>query len=686
VTSSATPSGRRAVPPPGLPAQAFDAAPFTVAATWDADHRLAYANPRHRLLFGDAPIGTPFARACPDLAGVEFLTRMDGVQRTGEPYVFAALPVVLHLPGEGRVEKLFTCSLSPAVATDGLRGVLVVSTEVTGQIEAQQRILHRFQRLVAASRQKTLVADPAGRVLEVSGWEQVTGRTRAELIGDGWLDTAHPEDRPALEKAWRDAVREVPERFEHVYRLRIRDGSYRHCRLSAVPLREDGGLVEWVAGCSDIEEEWLEERRAALLARAAAVVGDASSADDSFAALSHVVVPALADQCGIYLLPDSPDVVPPSGGLTVRRVAATARRGLEARLPPLRDERVDPHAHSAFTHTALARTPARATFPPGQAPPGFPPPALAPWVAKAQAHSGVLVPVLVDGTVAAVVSAFVCGKREAISAQDTELIRDILEHAQGPLRNALELHRTRRVANALQHSLLTAPPHVPGLQISARYRASATTAEVGGDWYDSFLLPDGVASLVIGDVAGHDLAAAVTMSRMRNMLRGLAVDRTEPPGDIVRRLDLAAQCLGPEETTATCVFCRVEPLGDGHWRLNYAVAGHPPPLVVEADGTSRFLEESHGPLLGGISPEIPRGNALETVVPDSTLLLYTDGLVERPGEDIDTSLERLRQRAESMAMAPLEHFCDELVDRHNPDTTDDIALIALRTAPGPDDA
>ncbi|MDT0378518.1 SpoIIE family protein phosphatase [Streptomyces sp. DSM 42041] len=683
MTSSAGPRGRRTAPPPGLPAQAFDAAPFTVAATWDADHRLAYANPRHRGLFGDAPLGTPFARACPDLAGDEFLSRMDTVQRTGEPYVFTALPVVLHVPGEGSTEKLFTCSLSPAVAPDGLRGVLVVSTEVTGQIEAQRRILHRFQRLVGASEQKTLVADPAGRALELSGWEHVTGRTRAELIGDGWLDTAHPEDRPALEKAWRDAVRDVPERFEHVYRLRYRDGSYRHCRIGAVPLRDDGTLVEWVAGCSDIEEEWLEERRAALLARAAAVVGDAASAEESFAALSHVVVPALADQCGIYLLPDWPGEGSKAETLTVQRVAATARRGLEARLPPLRDEHVDPHVHSAFTHAALARVPARATFPPGQAPPGFAPPALAPWIVKAQAHSGVLVPVLVDGTVAAVVSAFVCGAREAISDQDTELIRDILEHAHGPLRNALELHRTRRVANALQHSLLTAPPHVPGLQISARYRASATTAEVGGDWYDSFLLPDGVASLVIGDVAGHDLAAAVTMSRMRNMLRGLAVDRTEPPGDIVRRLDLAAQCLGPEETTATCVFCRVEPMGDGHWRLNYAVAGHPPPLVVEADGSSRFLEASHGPLLGGISPEIPRGNALERLGPDCTLLLYTDGLVERPGEDIDTSLERLRERAETLVTAPLEDFCDELVDRHNPGTSDDIALIALRTEPDP---
>jgi PAS domain S-box-containing protein len=518
-------------------------------------------------------------------------------------------------------------------------------------------------------------------VVDVSGWEQVTGLSRADLVGRGWFAAAHPEDRRGLEEAWDRAVREIPERFDHVYRLRYRNGTHRHCRLSAVPLREDGVLVEWVAGCSDIEEEWLEERRSALLARAAAVVGDASTAEESFAALSHVVVPALADQCGIYLLPDPVEDGAGAEGLTVRRVAATARSGLESRLPPLRDERVDPHGHSAFTHAALARVPARASFPPGQAPPGFTPPGLAPWIVKAGAHSGVLVPVLVDGAVAAVVTAFVCGARDGISEEDTELIRDILEHAHGPLRTAMELHRTRRVANALQHSLLTAPPHVPGLQIVARYRASATTAEVGGDWYDSFLLPDGVVSLVIGDVAGHDLAAAVTMSRLRNMLRGLAVDRTEPPGDIIRRLDLAAQCLGPEETTATCAFCRVEPVGDGHWRLNYAVAGHPPPLVVDVDGGSRFLEESHGPLLGGVSPEIGRGNAYETIGPSSTLLLYTDGLIERPGEDIDTSLERLREWAESMATAPLENFCDALVARHNPETSDDTALIALRTEP-----
>ncbi|MFR9675985.1 SpoIIE family protein phosphatase [Streptomyces sp. TR06-5] len=667
-------------PPPGLPAQAFDAAPFTVAATWGAEHRLTYANPMHRRMFGEASPGDLFADAFPDLAGGEVLERMGEVRRTGEPSILTDLPVMLHLGGTGPEERLFSVSLSPSVAPGGARGVLVVATEVTGRVEEQRRLLLRFQRLVTASDQKTMVADPSGRVVDVSGWEQVTGRTRAELVGDGWLDVAHPDDRAGLEEAWRAAMREVPERFEYVYRLRYRDGAFRHCRLSAVPLRENGVLVEWVGGCSDIEEEWREERRSALLARAAAVVGDASSAVESFAALSHVIVPELADQCGIYLLPDSPERIR-TEGLTVQRVAATARHGLQHRLPPLGHERVDAQAHSAFSHAALDQVPARVSFPPGRPPSGFSSPSLAPWIARHGAHSGVLVPVLVDGVVAAVVSALVCGSRDPFSQEDTELIREILEHAHGHLHTALELQRARRVANALQHSLLTTPPQVVGLQITARYRPSTTSAEVGGDWYDSFLLPDGVVTLVIGDVAGHDLDAAVTMSRMRNMLRGLAVDRTEPPGDIVRRLDLAAQCLGPEETTATCVFSRVEPAGYGSWRLHYTVAGHLPPLVVDRGGGARFLEGAHGVLLGGVSPDAARKSATEIVARDSTVLLYTDGLIERPGEDLDTSLERLREHAESLSAVPLPDFCEELVTAHNPRTSDDTALIALRTAP-----
>ncbi len=123
-----------------------------------------------------------------------------------------------------------------------------------------------------------------------------------------------------------------------------------------------------------------------------------------------------------------------------------------------------------------------------------------------------------------------CGLRPPIEQDGVELLRQAFEQAHDTLRNVVRLQQARQFAVAMQHSLLAEPPHVPGLQITARYRPSPSAAEVGGDWYDSFVLPDGATMLVIGDVAYHDLRAATTMGQLRNMLRGLAVDRQEPPG------------------------------------------------------------------------------------------------------------------------------------------------------------
>jgi Stage II sporulation protein E (SpoIIE) len=165
------------------------------------------------------------------------------------------------------------------------------------------------------------------------------------------------------------------------------------------------------------------------------------------------------------------------------------------------------------------------------------------------------------------------------------------------------------------------------------------------------------------------------------MLRGLSIDRQEPPGEILRRLDGAIGTLYREET-ATCVLARVERAADGPRRLNYSVAGHPPPLMVAHDGGSRFLDEAPNHLLG-LLYDRPRRSAVEPLPPRSTLLLYTDGLVERPGEDLDDGLERLRRYSASLAREPLETFCDKLLAGLTFGGKDDIAMIALRLPPVP---
>ncbi|WP_343236168.1 PP2C family protein-serine/threonine phosphatase [Streptomyces arenae] len=136
----------------------------------------------------------------------------------------------------------------------------------------------------------------------------------------------------------------------------------------------------------------------------------------------------------------------------------------------------------------------------------------------------------------------------------------------------------------------------------------------------------------MGDVTGHDLRAAITMSQLRTMLRGIGCDRQEPPGRILHRLDLAHEILYPQ-ATATCLYALLDQDDDGGWTITYSSAGHPPPLLVTHEGDTHYLRGGRGLLLG-VDPSLPRHHATETLPARSTLLMYTDGLIERRGEDL----------------------------------------------------
>ncbi|MEV6312054.1 SpoIIE family protein phosphatase [Streptomyces sp. NPDC051840] len=250
----------------------------------------------------------------------------------------------------------------------------------------------------------------------------------------------------------------------------------------------------------------------------------------------------------------------------------------------------------------------------------------------------------------------------------------------GLVMEAAELfEQQRHVAETMQRQLLTPLPQVDHLTMAARYRPAESAAEVGGDWYDSFLLSDGVLTMVIGDVVGHDLRAAAHMAEVRNMLRALAWDRTEPPSLIMRRLD-EAMTHTSDAPMATCVFGRIEGPEGGPWQLQWVNAGHPPPLLVSADGEARFLDAGHGPLLG-LSSALHLGlgwpDARADLPPRSTLLLYTDGLVESRTRDLEAGLDSLRRHASALAGRDVEDFLDELLERIDP-SGDDVAMLVLR--------
>jgi serine phosphatase RsbU (regulator of sigma subunit) len=253
----------------------------------------------------------------------------------------------------------------------------------------------------------------------------------------------------------------------------------------------------------------------------------------------------------------------------------------------------------------------------------------------------------------------------------------IAAQAAAALDNALLYTGQRQVARALQANLLTPPPSTDRFALAARYVPALEHAEVGGDWYDSFVLPSGDTTVIVGDVVGHDLTAAACMAQLRNVVRSIAVDRGDDPGDIVRHADEVAAQLRITNF-ATLVFGRVETAVDGSLRLRWTNAGHPPPLLLNPDGHARLLR--HPPNLPlGIRPSDRRQDHVEALPAGSTLLLYTDGLVEGRHRTVGQGLDRLTATAEKLAALPLEQFCDGVVaDMSGPQTSDDIALIALR--------
>src|SRR3954470_23587661 len=242
----------------------------------------------------------------------------------------------------------------------------------------------------------------------------------------------------------------------------------------------------------------------------------------------------------------------------------------------------------------------------------------------------------------------------------------------------------QQVAERLQLSLLSPPVQPDHLELAVRYRPATQGVSIGGDWYDAFLQPDGDTVLVIGDVMGHDIEAAAAMGQVKTLVRGIGFDRQEEPAGLLRRVDHALVGLAVP-AMATALVCRVEQDADeraaGLRRLRWSSAGHPAPMLVDADGGVTDLNAPVGPPLGigWLGPRVD-GQALMTV--DSTLVLFTDGLFERRGVLLDEGRAEVRRLLEGSAGLPLDALCDRLLTHLVGDgVEDDVAVLAVRAHP-----
>ena len=240
-----------------------------------------------------------------------------------------------------------------------------------------------------------------------------------------------------------------------------------------------------------------------------------------------------------------------------------------------------------------------------------------------------------------------------------------------------QAEREHRIAETLQRSLLPDRlPEIPGIALAARYVPATGDLQVGGDWYDVVQLPNGQVAMAIGDVAGHGLRAASIMGQLRMALRAYVLE-DDSPASVVGRVHQLVQRLNQPEIV-TIAYLVFDPDSGS---LRFANAGHPPPLLIGPDGERRFLE-------GALAPPIGAAAYLDRFVEDATelrvgssLLLFTDGLVERRTASIHDGMTRLKA-ATADAPDDLEELCDRvLASMTGTEVTDDIALVALRPVP-----
>ncbi|PZS33244.1 MAG: hypothetical protein DLM59_06760 [Pseudonocardiales bacterium] len=422
------------------------------------------------------------------------------------------------------------------------------------------------------------------------------------------------------------------------------------------------------------EEAEKSHRRIVLLAEVSDTLATSLDVDAVLAKLVHLVVPRLADQCTVDLV-DAPGEPP--------RLLAVA--AITPRLEEL--------LHLTDSYLPRRRNPktmigkALAT---GQ-------PVLAAQVSEehlrrisiceeqAQYYldmelvSGLIVPLVARGQVLGALSMFTTRASGRVFGPDTvDLMTELLRRATLSVDNARLFTREHEAAETLQRSLLPDLPDLPDLDVAARYLPAATHAGVGGDLFDIFALPDGATAIAIGDVMGHDMQAAAAMGQLRSVLRSYAWEGAAP-GVVLDRMDQLVQSFEMAQL-ASALYARLEPGPDPETRLlRYSNAGHLPPLLQYPDGKARYLEDGHSVLIG-----VPGGHAraegVEPMPRGSTLLLYTDGLLEIRHRPLEPGLDELLATVQAHdPAAGAEALCAKvLATIEGQELRDDVALLAVR--------
>jgi PAS domain S-box-containing protein len=442
------------------------------------------------------------------------------------------------------------------------------------------------------------------------------------------------------------------------------------------------GALGWLVDVTERERAAaaLEQARARLdlLARASSDIGTTLDILQTCAELAELAVPELADRIAIELLDQvlrgedtNRDQPGNTGFVRLRRVivrdvqpgTAVAYREGDQIIAPLTHGRVAAlFRGEPVLVPSLADATSQVTYTPRHAD----------VLLARGVHSLMVVPLIARGTTLGVAAFCRADQPEPYDDADLQLVSDLASRAAVHIDNARLYAREHNTAVTLQRSLLPqAIPEVKSLQIAYGYQPANRSAEAGGDWFDVLPLQDGQVALIIGDVTGHSIHAAAIMGQLRTATATLARLGC-PPEEIMCQLSrlLAGHDV---ETGATCLYALYDPRTR---RCRFTSAGHPPPAVRHPDGGVEFIDVHQGMILGVQHDRYPTTEA--QLAPGSVLALYTDGLVEQPGQDIDVGMSRLARTLAASPARSLDQLCDAVLASPGP-ASDDIALLLART-------
>ncbi len=529
--------------------------------------------------------------------------------------------------------------------------------------------------------------------------ERVLSNRRENLLGGGIWDLFPAAPGSDFERYYRHAMDTgEPVRFEAYYPAPL-DRWY-EVRAWPSPDGLSVYFLEITARKEAVDQLARAAAQAQLAARVSAELIETLDVERLVSRLAQLMVPALADWCVVSLVEDddgtagsrrAPGTASWRADDSGRRVRDAGSWHVDADLRPLVDRyaqvRLSHLKDRSYLRRALAArhavvidapaTPSvQAVLHPGEA---------RDLIARLAPASAVALPLRARGRTVGALSLFRGAGREPMTAEELVTAEDIAGRAALALDNAHLYRDQRHVAESFQRSLLTPPVQPDHVQIAVRYHPAAHATQVGGDWYDAFMQPDGGTVVVIGDVVGHDLAAAVTMSHLRSALRSIAVTTGAGPAEVLERVDRALRTL-QSDAVATAVVARIEQSpqeeASGRTHVRWSSAGHPPPMLVAADGTVTSLTAGRPNPLLGVVPDADRTEAEVVLERGATVVFYTDGLVERRDESLRDGIERLRTTLDELGGLSLDDVCDELLARLLPERpSDDVALVAIRLHP-----